>query len=230
MIYLAPKGVSRNTSFSEYLALATVEPHACRVPVPIWEPAGPLSCVARTPMERAAREHYAPISHEYPMCGSGRGASDTYVLRVEEMGRWYAPLIALLGLEREADDGWDLPGGCFYRRPRGGTCAEMADEIARWGMRVHDGSAARYLARLSDKSKSNSAAAVATPMTPRTSACGAAERAGGHRNATSACERLAHYYTAALAERVTRYAADDLATFGYPAWSGNITEPWSPRE
>ena len=49
---------------------------------------------------------------------------------------------------------------------------------------------------------------------------------GGGRNAQGACERMEKYYTRAIAATVTQYAKNDLESFGYPEWDGNVENPW----
>ena len=138
------------------------------------------------------------------------------------MELWYAPLIHVLGFARDVASGWDLEGGCFYRR-RGGTCQEMDAEIARWAAPGMDGAAVRWL---NDVHNKGSAARPDDGARPRRS-CIVEARAAGHRKGTSACDRLRAFYTPAVAALVTRYARDDLVAFGWPEWKGNISEPWT---
>ena len=67
-----------------------------------------------SPSSREVNDHFK-LQHD--ACRLPNGGSWDYELKIEEMHSWYAPLLALLGLEADACSGWNKKLGqpCFYR-------------------------------------------------------------------------------------------------------------------
>lgn len=96
---LAPRGVQRNSTFAEFVRLASTE---------------------RRPRTRSAAEHYGPLTTwwcENPKWCDGCWLgfhNDTRILKLEEIDLWYAEIVHALGWEAEVRDSrW--ASGCFYR-------------------------------------------------------------------------------------------------------------------
>ena len=103
-----PPGVNANSSFAELVdALVEEKAHG-----------------------RQVDPHFAPISSFWQACMR----ADPRVLKFEEMGLWYGPVVRKLGLETQVAHGWagdevdehhihTSGGDCFFR-PCGVTCAD----------------------------------------------------------------------------------------------------------
>lgn len=157
--------------------------------------------------------HYAPItSHWRNCCGADAPGDfrpsacwhgirrDTRVYKLEDMSRWYAPLVQELGLAKDTQDRrWKR--GCFYRPPNG-SCADalkvpMEAEV--------DGRT---------RSRHTKTRCVADAQHMRTA------------HVMHSCNRLAEFYTPELAAIVTATFRGDLERFDYPEWNGDVANPW----
>ena len=87
-----PRGLKLNASFGETVAM---------IAQPGAEPNSLLSAL-----------HYAPIASSYTRCVHSQPRHR--VLKLEYMDRWYASLVAELGLQSAVASGWRTPGGCFF--------------------------------------------------------------------------------------------------------------------
>jgi hypothetical protein len=119
-------------------------------------------------------------------------------MKLEEMSRWYAPLVRELGLAKDTQDKrWKR--GCFYRPPNG-SCADALHEP--------------WMEDVANCSGVDDTKCVADAQHVHT------------EHMTHSCARLAEYYTPKLAAVVTATYRDDLERFGYPSWDGDVAHPW----
>ena len=142
-----------------------------------------------------ANVHWRPQALQ---CGMDRGLSYDYVLPVEEMHRWYEPLVRVLGLVRTVSHGWNHStrwfrgrDECFYAPP-GRRCDGMFSSAGCFRRGAFDGGAA------------------AEPGAP------GVRPASFHATDAADLSRHGAYYSPYTLQLATRWLRRDLEALGYP--------------
>ena len=141
-----------------------------------------------------ANVHWRPQALQ---CGMDRGLSYDYVLPVEEMHRWYEPLVRVLGLVRTVSHGWNHStrwfrgrDECFFAPP-GRRCDGMFSSAGCFRRGVSDGG-------------------ERSPGAP------GVRPASFHATDAAELSRHGAYYTPYTLQLATTWLRRDLEALGYP--------------